>query len=123
MLDTISLKLALGVVTLTLCCLFFGSFRRTRSPYSGWWCVALALWLAGNASFLLTGTPQQVWANPLGNALLVSGAFCVWAGMRSLRLLPAPRWQLLAGPGVTVVASVLENPAVNAWSGAWSTWS
>jgi diguanylate cyclase (GGDEF)-like protein len=116
-LDTVSLKLALGVVTLTLCCLFFGSFRRTRSPYSGWWCVALAFWLAGNASFLLTGTPQQVWANPLGNALLVAGAFGVWAGTRSLRLLPTPRWQLLAGPGVTVVASVVENPAVNAWSG------
>ncbi|WP_437770425.1 GGDEF domain-containing protein [Arthrobacter sp. KNU40] len=117
MLDTVSLKLALGVVTLTLCCLFLGSFRRTRSPYSGWWSVALALWLAGNASFVLTGTSQQVWANPLGNALLVAGAFGVWAGTRSLRLLPTPRWPLLAGPGVTAVASVLENPAVNAWSG------
>ncbi|GAB2708164.1 GGDEF domain-containing protein [Arthrobacter bambusae] len=117
MLDTVSLKLVLGVVTLTLCCLFLRSFRRTRSPYGGWWCVALALWLAGNASFLLTGTPQQVWANPLGNALLVAGAFSVWAGTRSLRLLPTPRLQLLAGPGVTAVASVLENPAVNAWSG------
>lgn len=117
LLDSVSLKLALGVVMLTLCWLFWGSFRRTQSPYSGWWCVALALWLAGNASFLLTGTPLQVWANPLGNALLVAGAFSVWAGTRSLRLLPTRRWHLLAGPGVTSVASLLENPAVNAWSG------
>ena len=118
MLDTLSLGFALGVVALTLCLLFYGSFRRTRSAYSGWWCVALVFFLAGNVAFLFTGTPQQVWADPAGNALLVAGAFSVWAGSRSLRLLPVPRWQLLAVPAVTAAASVLENPASNAWSGA-----
>lgn len=116
-LDTVSLRFALGVVALTLCLLFFGSFRRTRSPYGGWWCVALVFVLTGNVAFLLTGTPQQVWADPAGNALLVAGAFSVWAGSRSLRLLPVPRWQLLAAPAVTAVASALENPASNPWSG------
>ncbi|MFH5879654.1 hypothetical protein [Arthrobacter sp. NA-172] len=118
-LDPVSLKVALGVVALTLCVLFFGSFRRTRSPYSGWWCLALVLLLSGNMAYLLTGTSQQVWAGPLGNALLVAGAFSVWAGSRSLRLLPTPRWQLLAPPIATVVASTLENPATNAWSGGF----
>jgi len=117
-LDTPSLGFALGVVTFTLCLLFHGSFRRTGSAYSGWWCVALVFFLAGNVAFLLTGTPQQLWADPAGNALLVAGAFSVWAGSRSLRLLPAPRWQLLAAPAVTAVASALENPASNPWSGA-----
>ncbi len=108
----------MGVVALTLCLLFFGSFRRTRSAYSGWWCLALVFFLAGNVALLLTGTSQQAWADPAGNALLVAGAFSVWAGSRSLRLLPVPRWQLLAAPAVTAVASLLENPASNAWSGA-----
>ncbi|BAS18426.1 diguanylate cyclase (plasmid) [Arthrobacter sp. Hiyo8] len=117
-LDTLSLRFALGVVALTLCLLFHGSFRRTRSAYSGWWCVALAFFLAGNVAFLLTGTPQQLWAGPAGNALLVAGAFSVWAGSRSLRLLPVPRWQLLTAPAATALASALENPASNPWSGA-----
>lgn len=117
MLDTLSLRVALGVVALVLCILFFASFRQTRSPYSGWWSLALALVLAGNLAFLLTRTPQQVWANPLGNALLVAGAFSVWAGSRSLRLLPTPRWRLVAAPAVTALASALENPGSNEWAG------
>ncbi|WAH98507.1 GGDEF domain-containing protein [Arthrobacter sp. MMS18-M83] len=116
-LDPVSLKVALGVAALTLCLLFFGSFRRSRSAYSGWWCLALVFLLTGNTVYLLTGTSQQIWAGPLGNALLVAGAFCVWAGSRSLRLLPTPRWQLLAGPVATAVAAALENPATNEWSG------
>jgi diguanylate cyclase (GGDEF)-like protein len=116
-LDPVSLKVALGVVAFPLCLLFFGSFRRTRSRYSGWWCLALVFLLTGNMAYLLTGTSQQIWAGPLGNTLLVAGAFSVWAGSRSLRLLPTPRWQLIAGPIATAVASTLENPATNAWSG------
>ncbi len=116
-LDTLSLRVALGVVTVILCLLFFLSFRQTRSPYSGWWCVSLVSFLAGNLAFLLTGTPQQVWADPLGNGLLVAGAFSVWAGARSLRMLPTPLWILLAAPAVTALASALENPASNEWSG------
>ena len=115
----ISLKIALGIVTLTLCLLFFGSYRHTKSPYSGWWCLALVFLLGGNAAYLLTGTPQQVWADPLGNGLLVAGAMSVWSGSRSLRLLRAPLWVLVAGPVVTAVASAVENPASNAWSGGF----
>lgn len=116
-LDVSSLKLTLGIVALTLSFLFYRSYRRTHSPYSGWWCLALGLLMAGNIAYLLTGTPQQLWADPLGNALLVAGAFSVWAGSRSLRLRPTPRWLLLAGPLITAIASALENPASNAWSG------
>ncbi len=116
-LDVSSLKITLGIVALTLSALFYGSFRRTRSPYSGWWCLALVLLMVGNIAYLLTGTSQQVWADPLGNALLVGGAFSVWIGSRSLRLRPTPRWVLLAAPAVTAIASAIENPASNAWSG------
>ncbi|WP_115789980.1 GGDEF domain-containing protein [Arthrobacter silvisoli] len=117
LLDTLSLEFALSVVALLLCLLFFSTFRQTRSAYSGWWCISLGCLLTGNVAFLLTGTPQQLWADPLGNALVVAGAFCVWAGSRSLRVLPVRRWQLLAAPVLTAVASVLENPASNEWSG------
>ncbi|MFF1832392.1 GGDEF domain-containing protein [Paenarthrobacter sp. NPDC058040] len=73
--------------------------------------------MAGNGSFFFTGLDHQALANPFGNALLVGGAFCLWAGARSLRLLSVHWWQLAAGPTVTAVASALENPTQNAWSG------
>ncbi|WP_120521220.1 GGDEF domain-containing protein [Arthrobacter celericrescens] len=116
-LDTVTLRVALGVVTLTLFVLFYSSFRRTRSRYSGWWSVALLFFLTGNLALLLNGTPHQAWANPAGNVLLVTGAFSVWAGSRSLRLLGTPRWLFAAGPAFTAVASLLDSPGSDTWSG------
>ncbi|MFJ5955913.1 diguanylate cyclase [Paenarthrobacter sp. NPDC092416] len=118
-LDSFSVRVALGVVTLTLLFLFWASFQRTRSPYAGWWSVALMLFFTGNCAFLLNGTEAQVWANPLGNVLVVSGAFSVWAGARTLRDLKATPLQLAAAPLVTAVASAVEAPAVNVWSGGF----
>ncbi|SDM00559.1 GGDEF domain-containing protein [Arthrobacter sp. ok362] len=118
MLDTATLRVALALVDLTLLMLFyFITFRRTRSPYSGWWCMALLLFLVGNSVYLLGGTAHQGWAIPAGNVLLVAGAASIWAGGRSLRA-PSPRpWHLAAGPAATAVASVLDHPATNAWAG------
>lgn len=118
MLDTATLRVALALVDLTLLMLFyFITYRRTRSAYSGWWCMALLLFLAGNAAYLLDGTVHQVWANPSGNVLLVSGAASIWAGARSLRA-PSPRpLHLAAGPAATAVVSLLDHPATNIWAG------
>ncbi|MHA7246132.1 GGDEF domain-containing protein [Arthrobacter tecti] len=117
-LDTATLRVAFGVVALTLLFLFyFVTFRRTRSVYSAWWCGALALFLVGSAAYLLDGSVHQVWANPLGNALLVLGAVSVWAGARTLRTAGPPTWQILAGPLVTILVSAFDNPSVNDWSG------
>ena len=118
MLDTSTLRVGLAVVTLTLLCLFyFITFRRTRSPYSGWWCSALLLFLTGSASYLLDGTVHQQWANPLGNTLLVGGAGAMWAGARSRRRAIPNLWALLAGPVVTGAISVMDHPATNNWAG------
>ncbi|MET3810049.1 GGDEF domain-containing protein [Arthrobacter sp. UYEF3] len=118
MLDISTLRVALAVVTLTLLCLFyFITFRRTRSPYSGWWCSALLLFLTGSASYLLDGSAHQIWANPLGNTLLVGGAGAMWAGARSLRRVRPNLAYLVAGPAVAAVAAVLDHPAVNNWAG------
>ncbi|MCX2749291.1 GGDEF domain-containing protein [Arthrobacter sp. MI7-26] len=116
-LDITTLRVALGVVALTLLLLFYASFRRTRSSYNGWWCIALLFFFSGNLAFLLNGTPHQVWANPSGNVLLVGGAFSVWTGARSLRKLTPPSWQFAAACGVTALASALEGPGYNTWSG------
>ena len=126
-LDTSTLRVALAAVDLTLLLLFyFITFRRTRSTYSGSWCLALLLFLAGNAAYLLDGTPHQVWANPLGNVLLVAGASSIWAGARSLRTTAPTFWYLAAGPAITAVASALDQPATNVWSGGrpiWDSWA
>ncbi len=117
-LDTATLRIAFGLMALVLVVLFyFSAYRVTRSPYSGWWCLALIFFLTGSACFLLDGTPHQVWANPLGNVLLVHGGVAVWAGARSLRTVPPPKWAFTGIPLVTLVASVLDNPATNTWSG------
>ncbi len=63
-LDAFSVRVALGVVTVTLLVLFCTSFHRTRSPYAGWWSLALLEFMAGNAAFLLNGTPPPAMGQP-----------------------------------------------------------
>ncbi|MFF1254881.1 GGDEF domain-containing protein [Pseudarthrobacter sp. NPDC058329] len=117
-LDTATLRIAFGLMALVLVFLFyFSAYRTTRSPYSGWWCLALIFFLSGSACFLLDRTPHQVWANPLGNVLLVHGGIAVWAGARSLRTVPPIKWAFSGIPLVTLIASVVDNPATNTWSG------
>ena len=117
-LDTTTLRIAFGLMALVLVVLFyFSAYRLTRSPYSGWWCVALIFFLGGSGCFLLDGTPHQIWANPVGNVLLVHGGVAVWAGARSLRTARPPMWAFTGLPLATLVASVLDNPATNTWSG------
>lgn len=117
-LDTATLRVAFAAMALILALLFyFSTFRSTRSPYSAWWCAALLLFLSGSASFLLNGTPQQVWANPLGNVLLVSGAAGVWAGARSLRNLRHNLWLSVALPVLAGAAAALDSPGSNTWAG------
>ncbi|KAA1427729.1 GGDEF domain-containing protein [Nocardioides antri] len=118
MLDTATLRVAFGVVGFCVVVLFYGvTYRTTRSPYSGWWCVSLALFLVSAMLFLCNGTPVQVVANPLGNTLAVLGAGCVWAAARSLRAASLPRWQLAVAPAVVLVASLLDDPAHDVWAG------
>ncbi|WP_017200545.1 GGDEF domain-containing protein [Arthrobacter sp. M2012083] len=117
-LDTTTLRIAFGLLALVLTVLFyFSAYRPTRSPYSGWWCVALVSFLTGAGCFLLDGSGHQVWANPLGNTLLVYGAVAVWAGARSLRSLTLPAWAAAVLPALTLIASLLDSPATNTWSG------
>jgi diguanylate cyclase (GGDEF)-like protein len=117
-LDTVTLRIAFGLMALVLVVLFyFSAFRVTRSPYSAWWCGALLFFLSGSGCFLLDGTPHQWWANPLGNTLLVHGGVAVWAGARSLRTVQPPKWAFTGIPLVTLVASLLDHPATNTWSG------
>lgn len=119
--DTVTLRLALAVITLTMLVLFyFATYRSTRSTYCGWWCVALAAFLAGSGGYLLDGTPQQWWANPAGSILVTVGATSSWAAARSLRTSTLPRWGLLAGPLLVGVAASLDHPSTNDWAGgAW----
>ena len=117
-LDTATLRIAFGLMALVLVVLFyFSAYRLTRSPYSAWWCGALLFFLTGSGCFLLDGTVHQVWANPVGNTLLVHGGVAVWAGARSLRTVPPPKWAFTGIPLVTLVASLLDHPATNTWSG------
>ncbi|MFT2693183.1 PP2C family protein-serine/threonine phosphatase [Clavibacter zhangzhiyongii] len=118
MLDSLTLRVAFGVTTLTLFLLFaLVTFRTTRSPFSFWWCTALALFMGGSLAYLLDGTPGQVWANPLGNGLIVAGSASVWMGSRSLRQRPTPWWLVVSAAALVVAVSCADSPATNDWSG------
>ncbi|MFT2689062.1 hypothetical protein [Clavibacter zhangzhiyongii] len=122
MLDSLTLRVAFGVTTLTLFLLFaLVTFRTTRSPFSFWWCAALALFMGGSLAYLLDGTAGQVWANPLGNGLIVAGSASVWMGSRSLRERPTPWWLVVPPAALVVAVSCADSPATNDWSGARST--
>ncbi len=98
--------------------LFWGvTYRTTRSSYARWWCVSLTLFLVSATLFLFNGTSAQVVANPLGNTLAVAGATGVWVAARSLRGGTVPTWQLAALPGPVLVASFVDDPANDIWSG------
>lgn len=116
--DTATLRVAFGLVAACVLVLFYGvTYRSTRSAYSGWWCVSLACFLSSALLFALNGSALQVVANPLGNAVGVLGAGCVWAGARSLRGRAVPRRVLAVGPSLVLVVSLLDDPAGDVWSG------
>lgn len=117
-LDIGTLRVAFGVVAITLFVLFYTvSFRQTRSSYSAWWCAAIAFFFTGSSGYLLDGTAHQVWANPTANTLLVMGTVSVWAGVRSLRS-SRPAWlQLAVAPLLTLLAAVVDDPANTIWPG------
>lgn len=117
-LDIVTLRIGFSVMAVVLVLLFyFSTYRYTRSPYSGWWCVALLFFLAGSVLFLFDGTTHQTWANPMGNALLVTGAVSAWYAARSLRASPLPVPVFILAPLATFIAGVIDSPATNVWAG------
>lgn len=116
-LDPFSVRMVLGVVTLTLIVLSWVSSRRLRSPSTDWWRAALCLFFAGNSAFLLNGSSFLAWANPPGKALVVAGAFSVWAGARTLRGRAVRAWQLAPAPLITCLVSVMDDAESSLWSG------
>lgn len=118
MLDSLTLRVAFGVASLTLFLLFaLVTFRGTQSAFSFWWCTALALFMGGSLAYLRDGTVDQVWANPLGNGCNVAGAAAVWMASRSLRGRPTPWWLVVAPAVVITAVSSADSPATNDWSG------
>lgn len=116
--DTATLRVAFGLVAVCVLVLFYGvTYRSTRAAYSGWWCGSLSLFIAGALLYLLNGTPLQVVANPLGNALGVLGAGCMWAGARSLGGRPVLRAWLVLPAIVVLVVSLLDDPVHDVWTG------
>jgi len=116
-LDPFSVRMVLGIVTLTLIVLSAASSRRIRSTSTTWWRVALLLFFAGNFAFLLNGTSFLAWANPPGKALIVAGAFSIWAGARALRERKVSAWQISPAPLITFLASAMDGVESSLWSG------
>ncbi|MFT4289294.1 diguanylate cyclase domain-containing protein [Nocardioides sp.] len=117
-LDTPTLRVAFAVVSLSVLVLAYAAtYRSTRAPFGGWWCLSLVCFLTSAGLYLLNGTDAQVLANPVANAAAVAGAGFVWAAGRSLRGVALSRWQLLVGPAAALVAGLVDHPADNVWAG------
>jgi hypothetical protein len=118
MLDSVTLRVCFSLIALCLLVLFYvTTYRVTRSPFSGWWCLALTLFITAAVAWLLNGTAAQVVANPLGNVLCVTGSATVWLAARSLHRPPPPWWVVAIVPAITAVAAALGDPAHDVWAG------
>ncbi len=114
-----TLRVAMGLVLVTTLVLFYAiTYRVTRAPFVGHWCLALLSISAGTMLYVLNGTPAQRWANPVGNAVMVLGVAFAVSGSRSLRGLRTPPWLLSVPPAAALAASWWDDAATNVWSGA-----
>jgi len=116
--DIVTLRIAFSVIACVLLVLFyFGAYRTTRAPFSGWWTVSLLFFGAATICYLANGTIGEVIANPLGNGLGIYGAEAAWCAARSLTA-PAVRWRWLwIGPAIATIANLLGDSAHDRWSG------
>ncbi len=117
MLDIATMRVVFALIGVTMLILFGSTYRATRAPVSGWWCLALGLFLVASLLWLANGTPWQAVANPLGNVTSVTGAVAVWMGARSNRGV-RPRWfVLLPLPLLIGVVAALDHPDQTIWPG------
>jgi len=118
MLDTVSLRVAFGLIALCVLVLFYAvTYRSTRSAFSGWWVLSLACYLGSGILYLLDGTPAQVVANPTANGLGVLGSALVWEATASLAGRRLPRTWLVVPAVVVLAVSLLDDPAHDVWAG------
>ena len=104
LLDRSTLMVVFAVMTLTMLVLFyFDTYRKSRAPFAGWWCGAVASFFLA-AVFYFMGEVQDVsWSSSVGNGVMVLGSGCVWAGTRSLAGRRNRPW-LLGIPATAAVA-------------------
>lgn len=118
MLDTVTLRITFSLVAFCVLILFYaGTYRGTRSAFSGWWVLSLLLYLVSAVLFLFNDSPVQVVANPLANTAAVLGSACVYAAGRSLNQSRASPLIMLAPAGIVLVASLLDDPVHDVWTG------
>lgn len=120
MLDGTSVRIAFGVMALTLLvllCLMASSSGRTT--YVTWWRRSMVTLMLSYGLFFFDGTSVQRYTNPIADLAIAAGAAMAWAGARSLRAERPPLWRLAAGPVVAFLCAVVDHPERSAWAGAW----
>ncbi|MFV0285777.1 MAG: GGDEF domain-containing protein [Demequina sp.] len=118
MLDVMTLRITLGIVTLTVLVLFWAAvYLPTRSPFAGWWTMALAWSTLSPVLLLFNGSPAQVVLNPTSNVLSAWAGLSVWWATRSMRDREPPSWVLPVVSVVTLVTALIDSPGTNVWAG------
>jgi len=116
--DIETLRVVLGAVSLMVLVLFYlGVYRPTRSPFAGWWTLALLCSGLSSALLLMNGTPAQAFANPSSTVLSAAGVTCTWFATRSLRRDDLPLWVLPVGAGAVGALALLGGPGDDIWAG------
>jgi diguanylate cyclase (GGDEF)-like protein len=117
-LDTVTLRITFSLVALCVLVLFYvGTYRGTRSAFSGWWVLSLVLYFVSAVLFLFNDSDIQVVANPAANFAAVLGSACVYAAGRSLRQRRTSAGVLWLPAGIVLVVSLLDDPAHDVWTG------
>lgn len=116
--DIATLRVTLAAVAVCVFMLvYFGTYRRGRGAFAGWWSAVVGVYGLSSALYLLDSEALRPASAALGNGLGVMGAVFIWGAARSLRGLPT-RWPHYAIPAVaTAAVSLLERPQGGAWPG------
>ncbi|KUM38272.1 GGDEF domain-containing protein [Arthrobacter sp. EPSL27] len=109
LLDRSTLMVVFAVTTLTMLVLFyFDTYRKSRAPFAGWWCVAVASFFFAAVFYFLAEVQDVGWSGSAGNGVMVLGSGCVWAGTRSVAGRRVRPWLL----GIPAIAANAIDAAV-----------
>ena len=112
LLDRSTLMVVFAVMTLTMLVLFyFDTYRKSRAPFAGWWCVAVGSFFFAAVFYFLGEVAGVTWAPSVGNGVMGLGSGCVWAGTRSL----AGRRVRSLLPAVPAAATFVVSFAAHSW--------
>ncbi len=120
-LDTLTLRVALTAVAVTLLTLaLVHDTRRPRSHYVVMWTLSMLAAGVSTALFMLNDTPLQALGVVAGNAIAVAGAMLAWGAGHALRGLSTPVVPAIVSAAAVGIITAIDHPGDDVWAAGWA---